>query len=193
MADESVDLRALFARSVDDFTRLVESVDDDQWDSHTPCTEWSVRDLVNHLTYEAAWAPPLLEGKTIDEVGGDAFEGDLLGDDPKGAWKTRAEAERAAVAKPDALEVTAHLSFGDFPGEFYISQLMSDHLVHGWDLARGIGADDELDPEIVRYIYDFTKPFAHILSQSSSFADPVDVPEDSDLQTKLLAMLGRRR
>jgi uncharacterized protein (TIGR03086 family) len=193
VADDSVDIRALFDRSVANFTRLVESTRDEQWDNSTPCTEWSVRDLVNHLTSEALWAPPLLAGTTIDDVGADAFDGDLLGDDPKGAWRQAAKGEVVAVERPDSLEITTHLSFGDFPGEFYISQLMSDHLVHGWDLARGIDADDEMDEEVARYIYDFTKPFAHVLPQSSGFADPIDVPEDSDLQTKLLAMMGRRR
>ena len=42
-----------------------------------------------------------------------------------------------------------HLSFGDFPGSEYTLQLFADHLIHAWDLARAIGADEHLDDELV--------------------------------------------
>ena len=87
---------------------------DDQWHAPTPDTEWDVTDLVQHLVYEQLWVPPLLAGKTIAEVG-DAFDGDVLGDDPQRAWTSAAAAAQAAFAEPGALERTVHLSFGDVP------------------------------------------------------------------------------
>ena len=36
-----------------------------------------------------------------------------------------------------------HLSFGDFPGGEYTRQLFADHLIHAWELARAIGADEQ--------------------------------------------------
>ena len=42
-----------------------------------------------------------------------------------------------------------HLSFGDFPGSEYTLQLFADHLIHAWDLARGVGADEHLDEKLV--------------------------------------------
>ena len=47
------------------------------------------------------------------------------------------------------MDRTVHLSFGDFPGREYAMQLFADMLIHGWDLARAIGADEQLDPELV--------------------------------------------
>ena len=59
---------------------LVQAIREDQWALPTPCTDWSVRDLVNHVVGEDAWTGPLVRGSTIEEVG-DRFYGDLLGDE----------------------------------------------------------------------------------------------------------------
>src|SRR5262249_34088410 len=86
----------LFQRAKGEFGRRVDAIKDDQWSAPTPCTEWDVRTLVHHLTYEMVWAPPLFEGKTVADVG-DRFEGDILGADPKKAWKDGSAAADGSV------------------------------------------------------------------------------------------------
>ena len=182
----------LFRRAVDQYGGFVAQIGDDQWSSSTPCTEWDVRTLVNHLVNENLWMPPLLAGKTIEEVG-DRFDGDVLGDDPKQAWKQAAEEAVSAADEEGVLTRTVHLSFGDFPGEGYIQQVLIDHVIHAWDLARGIGANDELDPETVKYAYEFLEPQAEAWRAGGALGDKVEVDESADLQTKLLALAGRKR
>ena len=186
------DIPALFRRAVDQFGGFVDSIGDEQWSSSTPCTDWDVRALVNHLVNENLWVPPLLEGKTIEEVG-DRFDGDVLGEDPKQSWKQAAEDAIDAAGQEGAMETTAHLSFGDFPGHGYVSQVLTDHVIHAWDLARGIGANDELDAELVQFAYDFLAPQAEAWRSGGAFGEKVDVDDSADLQTKLLAIAGRRR
>ncbi|HEU4399007.1 MAG TPA: TIGR03086 family metal-binding protein, partial [Actinomycetota bacterium] len=134
------DASELHRRATDAFGDRVHAIADDQWELPTPCSEWSVRQLVNHLVYENRWTAPIFAGRTIAEVG-DRFEGDLLGDDPAAAWDDSAKEAVAAVTEQGATERTVHLSFGDVPGSEYAMQLFADHLIHGWDLARAIGAD----------------------------------------------------
>ena len=184
------DLRERFQRATGHFGGLVHQTKDDQWGDQTPCTDWDVRTLVNHLVYEARWAVPLLEGQTIAEVG-DRFEGDLLGDDPGAAYDDARAAASAAVSAVD-LDRIVHLSFGDLPASDYLTQLTSDFVVHAWDLARGIGADDRMDPDMVRFVYDAAEPMAEMLAASGMFGERVPVPDSSDPQTKLLALFGRR-
>ena len=179
----------MYRRSVEEFGQRVMAIGADDWARPTPCTDWNVRDLVRHLVYEELWAPPLLAGATIAEVG-DRFEGDILGDDPQVAWK-EASAHALAAAAPQVLDRTVHLSFGDYPGRDYLGQLTADHTIHAWDLARGIDSDDRLDPELVRFVHDFMAPWAHEWVDAGIFAPPVEVGPDADLQTKLLAMSGR--
>ena len=73
------DQAELHRRAVEEFDARVRAVGDDQWELPTPCADWNVRQLVNHLVYENRWTVPLMEGSTIAEVG-DRYEGDLLGD-----------------------------------------------------------------------------------------------------------------
>jgi uncharacterized protein (TIGR03086 family) len=186
------ELADLFQRATAQFGRFVNQIGDASWGNGTPCTDWDVRTLVNHLVYEARWAPPLLEGRTIEEVGG-RFDGDLLGDDPKAAYTEAIAAAVTAVRAPGALDRTVHLSYGETPASGYLSQLTGDFVVHAWDLARGISADDELDPDLVAWVYDNTAPHADALAASGLFDPPVDVPDDADLQTKMLALFGRKR
>ena len=174
-----------------EFGARVHAVADDQWAAPTPDAEWDVRALVNHLLNEALWAPPLLAGSTIEEVG-DRFDGDQLGDDPKGAWAAAASAAVAAAQAEGAMERIVHLSFGDFPGEFYLSQVLCDHVIHAWDLARATGGNETLDPELVEWVYAFLAPQADAWRAAGVFGPSVDVAPDADLQTKLLGQTGRR-
>lgn len=184
----------LFDRAVGEFHRYVGLIGEDSWVNPTPCTEWSVRDLVNHVVVEDLWAPGLLAGKTIDEIGGmNAFDGDQLGDDPKSAWTLASRGATDAVRSDGAMERTTHLSFGDVPGATYTEQLLADHVIHAWDLAKGIGADDTLDPELVGHVYEGLKPYADSLSGSGSYGPQIETAGDADTQTKLLALVGRKR
>ncbi|HET7312493.1 MAG TPA: TIGR03086 family metal-binding protein [Mycobacteriales bacterium] len=184
------DLRERFERAQRHFGELVHDVKPDQWSDPTPCTQWDVRALVNHLVYEARWLPSIMAGKTIAEVG-DAFEGDLLGDNPESAYDAALREASASVAEVD-LDRIVHLSFGDLPASEYLTQVTSDFVVHGWDLARGIGANDTMDPDLVAFVQAAAEPQADMLVASGLFGTPVDVPADADPQTKLLALFGRR-
>ena len=179
-----------YRRSIEEFGQRVMAIGADDWKRPTPCTDWGVRDLVRHLVYEELWAPPLLAGATIAEVG-DRFEGDILGDDPQAAWK-EAAAAAVAAATPGALSRTVHLSFGDVPGKEYLGQLTADHLIHGWDLARAIGGDERFDPDLVKHVFDFMAPQVDQWQAAGVFAPPVSVPDDADVLSKLLGMTGRR-
>lgn len=149
-----MDVTTLHARTVAEFTARVEAVGDAQWEDPTPCTEWSVRALVNHVVGEDRWTPPLVAGRTIAEVG-DSLDGDLLGDDPIAAARAAGDAAAASVASGVAAGATVHLSYGDEDVVEYAMQLAADHLVHAWDLGRALGAEPELDPGTVVAVRDW--------------------------------------
>ena len=140
-----MDVVELHNRTVDHFARLVDEVGPDQWSMPTPDTDWDVRALVNHVVGEERWTVPLMEGKTIADVG-DSLDGDLLGDDPVAATSQRHARPEVAAARTIA---KVHLSYGDEDPDEYLRQLAADHLIHGWDLAAAIGAEIRLDPELV--------------------------------------------
>ena len=184
------DLVELFEGAVRRFGERVPLIGD-RWALPTPDDEWDVRALVKHVIAEDLWAPPLLAGSTIAEVG-DRFDGDQLGEDPEAAWAEAAKASVAAVGSSGALARTVHVSFGDISGQEYVSQLFCDHVIHGWDLARAIGADEALDPDMVAYAYDFLLPQVDGWRSAGVFGPPVEVPAGASRQDGLLALTGRR-
>jgi uncharacterized protein (TIGR03086 family) len=162
------------------------------WHASTPCADWTVRELVNHVTAELLWMPPLFEGKTIAEVG-DRFDGDVLGDDPAATFEEAAAAASEVAGHPGAREKIVHLSFGDVPGAEYLGQLATDLTIHAWDLARGAGQDDHLDGDLVAAVHEFLAPQAELWRGAGAFGPAVEVGDDADAQTRLLALAGRRR
>ena len=90
MNEESPTTFELIVQGIDAFGEKVRAVPADRWTAPTPCTDWSVRDLVNHVTGEHLWAPHLLDGETIAQVG-DRYDGDVLGDSPVAAWERAAD------------------------------------------------------------------------------------------------------
>ncbi|MEU5161377.1 TIGR03086 family metal-binding protein [Streptomyces sp. NPDC020875] len=174
------------------FTKRVHAVRPDQWDEPTPCSEWSVRDLVNHLTAEQLWVPDLVtDGASIEDVG-DAYDGDVLGRDPRAAWDAAARAARRAFGAPGALRRTVQLSYGETPAVAYCAQMTTDAVVHSWDLARAIGAPERLPDDLVAFALDEVTPYAGRLAATGLFAPPIEPPPGDGHQTRLLALLGRR-
>jgi uncharacterized protein (TIGR03086 family) len=188
------DLVEVHGRCGGRFAALVAGVGPEGWGDGTPCSEWDVRTLVHHLLYEQLWAPPLLEGQTIEQVG-DRFEGDLMGEDRSG-WASllasSIEEAHAAVAHPGSLERTVHLSFGDTPGEEYVTQLTADLAIHGWDLARATGQDDTIDPDAVALLLTWTEANVDLLAGSGMFAAPIQAGPGEPDQVRLLRLLGRQ-
>jgi uncharacterized protein (TIGR03086 family) len=166
-------------------------VRDDQWSSPTPCRDWDVRALVAHLVNEVSWVPYLLAGGSVADAG-DRFSGDPLGEDARGAWREGSRVAREAFRAEGALDRTVSLSYGQTSARDYIWQMTVDVTVHTWDLARGIGADEQLDAELVRRIHHETEKDTDSLASSGMFDPPVMVAGHADLQTRMLALFGRR-
>ena len=97
------------AGAIDGFGERLKVVGAAQWEAATPCGDWDVRTLVNHVVGELLWLPPLLAGQTIAEVG-DRFDGDVLGDDPLATFVAAAAAARAAFGRDGAQDGTVHLA-----------------------------------------------------------------------------------
>jgi uncharacterized protein (TIGR03086 family) len=192
MSEDHEAVVARFQAASDTFDEKIHLVGDGSWGAATPCEDWDVRALVNHVVGEMRWVVPLMEGRTVADVG-DALDGDLLGADPTAAWHHACAPAHDAFAAPGAMASTVHLSYGDESAVGYCDQLTFDALVHAWDLARGAGLDDTLPDELVTWAIGWATPIHGMLTGSGLFGTPVAVADDADAQTRLLAMVGRTR
>jgi uncharacterized protein (TIGR03086 family) len=180
----------IYTRSSAGFVARVHAVGEN-WAAATPLPGWNVRDLVNHLVNEERWTPELLSGATIAEIG-DRFEGDLLGDDPTAACDRAAAAALAAIGATGAMERVVQLSFGEQAGHEYTMQLAADHLVHTWDLARAVGADETLDPDAVAAVLEWFDATEMLYREAGLIGARVEVGPGAGPQEMLLARFGRK-
>jgi uncharacterized protein (TIGR03086 family) len=187
----------VFILSDEALVNVVEQIKDDQWDMDMPESfrrrdkaPVTLRTIINYHAYDDAWVPDILAGKTMDEVGKDKFDGDLLGDDPKGVFRIIADKAMTAARGAD-LERITHLSYGDFPARDYLMHITSFRGLRAYDLAKVLGQDTTLNPDLVQGMWDEFSPHADEWRKMGVFGPKVEVPDDAPLQERLLAMTGR--
>jgi len=150
-------------------------IGDDDWEKSTPCEGWTVRELVDHAMHWQATG------------GGIVGAGTSPGDD----WTTIEPKLSAALDDPSNLEGNAE-EMGGMPKQQAAGFVIGDLLIHSWDLARSIGADDTLpEPAVESTLMGLQRVPAPMLRREGMFGDPVDVPEDASAQDRLIAFVGR--
>jgi uncharacterized protein (TIGR03086 family) len=184
-----VDVEALHRGAVECWVDRVGAVHSGDWGRPTPCIDWSVRELVNHVVGEDRWTVPLLAGATIEEVG-TRWDGDLLGNDPVATAAEAATRALAAVQEGLVGQDTVHLSYGEEATEQYVRQLAADHLVHAWDLAVATDGDASLPPTLVREVADWFEEHRPAYRAAGLVAHPY--PGLPGSQDELIGAFGRR-
>ncbi|CAN5310577.1 TIGR03086 family metal-binding protein [soil metagenome] len=179
------DWLALQQRVHREFARRLAEVTD--WDAPTPDDEWSVRDLVAHVIEEQQWVPYLLAGESIEKA---KKQIEPLRDDLRGEWELYSFAATTAWAQSSP-EQRVHLSYDEVTMADYLREQVSDVAIHTWDLARAVGADEELDAELVEAVWSVFEPQKDTLAASGRYAPPVPLPDAAPLQARLLAVTGR--
>jgi uncharacterized protein (TIGR03086 family) len=179
--------------------RVVQQISDDQWSMRMPASFLTrrsdqpptLREIIDYHAYDDAWVPDMLAGRSMAEVGQDAFKGDLLGDDPKPGFAAIVDKACAAASGLDDLERTVHCSFGDYPAREYFWQINSFRGLRAHDIARVIGVEPDLPPELVQALWDEISPHAEEWRAIGVFPAAVPVPEDAPLLDRLLGLTGR--
>jgi uncharacterized protein (TIGR03086 family) len=183
------DLEAL-SSATEEFRRRLDLVGDDQWHSATPCGQWDVTVLVEHIAGGNRMGELLLHGADAQA----SLDGvrSIVGTDLRAAFESASRDQIAAFAEDGALDRTVHHIVMDMPGSTLLMFRTSDLAIHAWDLAMGIGADPTLDPELVASIWTRLEPIAPLLSASGMFGEPTgELPDSASAQDKLLHATGR--
>jgi uncharacterized protein (TIGR03086 family) len=168
------------------FTERVSGVPAGAWDNPAPCDGWVARDVVGHLV---EWVPWFFERWDVDLKPAVSVQ-----EDPVAAWTSVDAAIQAALDDPQVCAREADSPVGRRPLEQMVAMIvMNDVLIHTWDLARATGQDEALDAdEVARMAEGFLTMSDEMLRSSGQFGPRVEVPDDADLQTKLIAFSGRR-
>jgi uncharacterized protein (TIGR03086 family) len=168
------------------FTARVRGAAPHAWDNPAPVEGWAARDVVRHLV---EWFPAFLESG----AGVKLPSGPSVDDDPVAAWTVHSDAVQALLDDPaTAGQVLTNKHIGEVPLDQGIDRFYtSDVFMHTWDLARATGQDETLDPVKCAELYEGMLPLDDVLRASGQYGPRVEVPDDADIQTKLLGFIGR--
>jgi uncharacterized protein (TIGR03086 family) len=183
-------VRDVYPAAVASFERVLRRVRDADLDRPTPCSDWDVEALVGHLVDEHRWVAPLLAGRRIPDIAPE-LDDDVLGGAPWEAWQRHSTQSLAAVAALDDVETVVHLSYGEAEAQEYLAQLVTDHLIHAWDLAQAIGGDQHLDAGLVGWVGHWFASVEGDYRAAGLIGDRPPIPEAASARTWLLAMAGR--
>lgn len=152
----------------------------------TPCSEFDVRGLLNHMIGGLAMLTTAARGDKAEIPQGEQF-----GSDPGGVYDERRGALMQALHGEGALERNWEMPFGSIPGAMMAQIAFMEHLTHAWDIARATGQDATLPTTLVTECLDVVTPMDAMLRIPGVCGPAVSVPDESSLQDKLIAFLGR--
>jgi uncharacterized protein (TIGR03086 family) len=167
------------------FDAVVRAVPPGQWDTQSPCELWKARDVVAHVVAGHRGVIAGVRGGESTPLGAD--------EDPKTAWEEASRSIGEITGDPAALAKEIDGPTGKMPAGEIIGRFVNmDLLVHTWDLARTVGADERLDEDSVRRAYETLKPMDAMIRQPGVFGPRLEPPPGADVQTEFLYFLGRR-
>ena len=182
----------LLQRVVDETTRVVGNVTPDQLGNGTPCTEWTVRDIVNHITGGATmFAISAEQGSVPEDQIGQLMGGDNLGSDYKGAWGTAAKRAMSAFDGLDLSQMVT-LPFGEMPAGIALNIAVFDVATHAVDLAESTG-QEIADTDLLETALSFGKQMmGPEWRENGLFGPEQPCPDDAPVTQRLLAFSGRK-
>lgn len=179
------DVQETYRKVSSGFDAAVSAVDPGQWDTQSPCEKWKARDIVAHVVEGHRGVIAGVRGGESTPLGS--------GEDPKKAWEEASRTIDEIAGDPEATGKEIDGPTGKMPAGEIINRFVTmDVLVHTWDLARTVGADEHLDEGSVRRAYEALKPMDAMIRMPNVFGDKIEPPPGADLQTEFLYFLGRR-
>ena len=178
----------LLERVLDKTGAVVAGVTPDQYGDPTPCPDYDVRALVNHIT---GWVQSFAAG-----ANGRTSEGDpnahVAGADPGAEFRTAA-AEVVDGWRTHGVDRQVALMGGEMPGQMVLNMTIMEYLTHGWDLATATRQDipyteDEAEAALERAQATLPPQFR---GEGQPFGDIVDVPDTAPAIDRFVGFLGR--
>jgi len=176
-------------RAFDSTLAVLAKVQPAQLGARTPCASWDVRALINHFTGTTRWWAGTLDGH------GEPATEDFAAGDFVAAYEESIQIATAAFGADGAQAKLVQLPWGEFPGAVVFAMATMEQFTHGWDLAKAIGLDTDLDPEFAVELLGTAKVAItdmHRGADGEALFGPVRAaPAGASAADQLAAFLGR--
>jgi uncharacterized protein (TIGR03086 family) len=167
---------------------LVDRIETDQLISRTPCAQFAVHDVLDHMIVLGGSFAYGFRGEEVPEIKAPPVYGRV----PAAEFRTAMEGLLEAVKSPGATERTISAPIGDVPGDVFARFVAFDGLIHGWDLATATGLDFELQGCVIDAVDQFARAaLGPELRDGDTFKDETVAPETASQLDRLAAFSGR--
>jgi uncharacterized protein (TIGR03086 family) len=185
-----MDVIKLHDRALEATEAIVAKVAPDQLGEPTPCSDFDVRALLNHMIGGNYRFVRIARGEPGEAA---PSTGDFVERDPSTPYRESATAVSQAWSDPALLDTTVQLPFGDFPGAFALGIHTVETIVHGWDLAKATGQPTELEDELYEVAWNNSKDIDDSFrGPGRPFGPPVTAAPGASNTERLMAWLGRQ-
>ncbi len=193
------DYREQDARAVRASVEVVSAVTAADLGRPTPCAEWTLGDLLAHMTVQHSGFTAAAAGRGADP---DVWKAGAPATDPVTEYAMAAELVIAAFAEPGVLDrgfsLPEIIPGVEFPAAQAISFHFIDYVVHGWDVARALGVPYALDADLVQAALPVAEAVPggeRRLRPGAAFrprlSEPAGAGAGPDGMDRILALLGR--
>jgi uncharacterized protein (TIGR03086 family) len=166
---------------------LVEGISPDQLDAATPCSNFTVRGVLEHMIGGATAFAPAFRGEAAPTTAGPPAAATTLD-----RWRRAMADLLDAVHCPGADDRTIAAPFGEVPGSVFARFVAFDGLVHGWDLATATGQAYAPPAAIVDEASAFARQaLTPDLRDGDTFASETEAPAGASPLERLVAFSGR--
>jgi uncharacterized protein (TIGR03086 family) len=175
------------------YVDVLTQVADGQLHVPTPCEEWDVAALIQHVTMGSEMAIALLDGAGKEEAL--AFrDREFGGDDPIQSCRAAVAAQAVRLRAVTDWDEVVHHPVGDVAASQLLGFRTGDLTLHAWDLATAIGVDARISVDLATVVYESMKPMEPFIGQIGLFGQGPsgDVGDDADVRQRLLDLTGRR-
>ena len=162
---------------------VIGGVDTEQYGDKTPCQEWTVRDLLEHMIGVVAGLGAAAAGSAPER-----FE---LADDPAAQFDLAAAAALAAWRTPGVLDRVVDAGPGPMPGRVLAGINLLDTATHTWDLAVATGQPSALPDTVATAALEASWATISPAIRNGRFGPEISVPADASATDRLVAFLGR--
>ncbi len=179
-----MDVTEMHERAQRAFSEVLLHVSNDDLSKKTPCNEWSVTDLIDHV----------VQGNQTTAARFGVAECAIIDGDRNAIHAAVAEQANAALREPNWREQLIELPFATVPAPVFVSIRSGDVYTHAWDLARAIGGDSDLDRELGEAIFAATAPVLTpaLRGEGRPFAQQQPCDPTRPVADRLAAFLGRQ-
>lgn len=174
-------------KATEQAAKAVEGVKPEHLSEPTPCSDFDVKALLNHLLAGMHMLTTAAQtGKAeVPDQG-------LVGPDPAKQYAEARSKLLEAIRAPGALDKTLEMPFGSMPGQMMAGIAFMEHLTHAWDVRKATGQPTDMPESLVQECLDLVTPMDAMLRMPGVCGPKVDVPDDASLTDRLAGFMGRQ-